>query len=205
VTKVKYEKSDSPVIAFFLPVSLQGGIPVIDYGMKTNRAVWFLSVLLVAAAFFIIFYDEKDVKILPSYKISTMENLKLTHRKGADIKWELMADRATMPVGEKKVYLESIRVEIRNDPDIRIKSGSGIYELQEGDITLNRTVTMHMKDAEFRTDSLNWSSDENMITTSDPVLVTGPSFRISGSGLTANVDARRVRINSDVKAVFYYN
>jgi LPS export ABC transporter protein LptC len=188
-----------------LPVALQEGIPVIDYGMKTNRAVWVLSILLVAAAFFIIFYDEKDVKILPSYKTSTMENLRLTHRKGSDIKWELNADRATMPVNEKRVYLESIMVKIRNDPDVKIKSGGGIYELQAGDITLNKQVMITMKDAEFRTDSIVWQSEKNIVSTDEPVLFTGSNFRISGSGLVAWVETERVKINSDIKAVYYFN
>ena len=173
--------------------------------MKRRRTIWILSIILVAAVLFLLFYDEKDVKILPSYKTSTMKTLKLTHRKGADIKWELSADRATMPVNEKKVYLEYIDVSIKENPEVRITSGSGVYELQAGDITLNKPVKMQTRDGAFTTDTLKWKSEENIVSTESPVLFTGKNFRVSGTGLVAQVDSKKVRISRDVKAVYFNN
>ncbi|MEW6600185.1 MAG: LPS export ABC transporter periplasmic protein LptC [Nitrospirota bacterium] len=132
-----------------------------------------------------------------------MENLYLKHKEGDTIKWELSSDKAVLPLGNKEVFLESLVLKINQTPEIYLTSGSGIYELEQGNISLNKPVELKIRDAVFATDSLKWNSKEELITSNDRIQLSGGSFLITGTGLSAKVQEQQVRITKDVKAIFY--
>lgn len=132
-----------------------------------------------------------------------MNNLHLTHREGNKVKWELASDRAILPMENKEIFLESLTLKINQTPEIYLTSGKGLYEIDKGNVTLNETVKLSIKDSMFTTDSLHFDSKEELITTEDDIKLTGGSFLIKGKGLAAQVKQEQVRIIKDVEAVFY--
>jgi len=171
--------------------------------MIKTRLPLILSILLVIGTLVILNFDGNNVKINPSYQTSSMKDLFLTHKEKGIIKWELSADTALMPIGKKEIYLNDLKLKINRQTDIFLTSGSGIYEVEEENITLNKPVELKMKDTTFLTTTIKWNSADEFITTDDAVQFVGNKFRIVGKGMTAQLDKEQVRIMNDVKAIFY--
>jgi LPS export ABC transporter protein LptC len=132
-----------------------------------------------------------------------MDNLHLTQTDDNKVHWELLAENAIFPIDKKEVILKSIGLTINNSPNIYLTSDSGIYEVDSGNVTLNEPVEISIKDTKFTTDSLNWNSSNEIISTKDPVKFLGSNFLIEGIGLSANVTHEKVKIQKNVKAIFY--
>ena len=56
------------------------------------------------------------------------------------------------------------------------------------------------KPVQVRTEELNVFPDDNRATSTAVVTVTEPGFILNGRGLEADLDAKRILLNSDVKA-----
>ncbi len=176
---------------------------MIHYGMTKSRFFRILSALLIIAILIVLSYNDRNVNIRPSYQTSSMKNLHLTHKEDKKVNWELLAENAIFPMGKKEVILESIGVKINHTPEIYLTSGSGVYAVDRGDVTLNKPVEIKIKDSKFSTNSLKWHSQDEIISTNDSVKFTGAHFLIEGIGLTAKVAQQKVRIEKNVKAIFY--
>ena len=171
--------------------------------MIKTRLTLILSILLVIGTLVVLNFDGRNVKISPAYQTSSMKDLFLTHKEKGLIKWELSADRALMPISKKEIYLSDLKLKINRQTHIFLTSGSGIYEVEEENITLNTPVELKMKDTTFQTTTIKWNSADEFITTDDAVQFIGNKFKIVGKGMTAQLDKEKVRIMNDVKAVFY--
>lgn len=171
--------------------------------MIKGKILLVFSVALVIVVLIILNYGENKVKIRPSYQASSMHDLHLTHKKDGNIKWELLAKEALFPVGRKEVILEDLGLTVNQTPKIYLTSGNGVYEIENGDVTLNNPVELKIKDTKFTTNSIKWINADELITTDNPVTFTGGNFLIEGIGLIAHTKQQQVRINKDVKATFY--
>lgn len=191
------------IIAFFLPESLHGTHCVIDYLMIKSRLFWVISAIFIVIILIILNYNETSVKIFPLLQTSSMENLYLKHKEGNEVKWELSSDKAILPLGNKEIFLESLVLKINRTPEIYLTSGSGLYEIEQGNVSLNKPVELKIREAKFATDSLKWNSKAELITSDDEIRLSGNSFLITGTGLSAKVQDQQVRIIKDVKAIFY--
>lgn len=166
----------------------------------------FFLVLLAALAIgtlIVLSYKENGVKIYPSYKTSSMRGFRLTHKEGDKIKWELISEKATFPEGKKEVILKGLTMRIHQGYEIALTGGSGIYDIQEKNLTINKPVEIDIKEAKLTTDSLTWNGKEGLITTQDSIILKGKNFLIEGTGLTAKIKDQQIRILEDVKGTFY--
>ena len=176
---------------------------MIDYRMTIRKYVTAMAAILATCALLIFtYYKEQKIKLHPVFKTSTMQNLHLIHREDSAIKWELTATEAVFPIGEKEIFLTSLGLKINNTPEIRLTSGSGIYEIENGNILLNKSVEMNMKDHRFLTDTLKWNSKDNLISTDDDIKFIGKDFIIEGTGLSATLKQQKIHILKNVKATF---
>ncbi|UCH81358.1 MAG: LPS export ABC transporter periplasmic protein LptC [Nitrospiraceae bacterium] len=171
--------------------------------MMRTRLPFILLFFLVIGTFAIVNFSGKSVNISPSYRTSLMKDLFLIHKEDGNIKWELSADRALIPIEQEKIYLNDLKLKINRQPNIFMTSGSGTYEVENGDITLNTPVKITMEDATFKTNTVTWNKSDDFIFTDDDVQFSGRKFNITGIGLTAQLGKEQVRIMNNVKAVFY--
>lgn len=171
--------------------------------MTKGRFLRILSGILIAGILIIFSYNEKNIKILPSYQTSAMKDLHLTHKEGSMVKWELSADKATLPTGNSEIFLESIALDINLSPKIHVTSGNGVYEIEKGDVFLNENVELYMKNAKFMTETMKWNIPDEVITTDDDITFKSNNFLIEGTGLVAKIKEQSVRIRNNVKAIFY--
>lgn len=163
-------------------------------------------VLLTAAAvgvLFVLSYRENGVKTYPSYKTSSMRGFHLTHKVNDIIKWELEAEKTTFPEGEREVVLEDLTMKINYEREFIVKGGNGIYDINKQDLVVNRPVEIDMEGAKLTTDSLTWDGKKGIITTRDDIKIEGENFLIEGSGFTAKIKDRQIRVLGNVKGIFY--
>lgn len=177
---------------------------MINYFMPKRNYFGILIVFLAISTFILIsYYKEQGLIIQPTYQTSSMQGLHLTHRENDDIKWELSADEAIFPMGEKEISLKSIGLKINQSPEIYLTSATGIYETEKGNIILSKSVEMNIKDTKFTTNTLKWDSASELLTTEDNVKFSGKSFLIEGTGLAATIKNQKIQILKNVKATFY--
>ena len=176
---------------------------MLDYIMTKGRFFRILSALLFIGILIVLGYRDHNAVINPSYQTSSMKNLHLTHKENKKVAWELLARNAIFPIGEKEVLLESIDLTIKNTPEIYLTSGSGVYEVDKQYVTLNKNVEILIRDAVFSTNTLKWNSKDGLISTNDDILLRGDNFLIEGTGLTAKVQQQKVKIQKNVKAIYY--
>ncbi|RJQ15273.1 MAG: LPS export ABC transporter periplasmic protein LptC [Nitrospiraceae bacterium] len=176
---------------------------MIDYDMVKGRFLLILPLAVAALFILLTYYKGQSVKIQPSFQTSSMHQLRLTHKEGDTIKWELSAGEAVFPLGGREVLLKSPGLKINRTPEIYLTGGSGIYEIEKGNVTLDNSVELNVKDVKFTTNTLRWDSADGSITTKDDVRFSGRSFLIEGTGLAAKTDQQHIRILKNVKATFY--
>ena len=101
------------------------------------------------------------------------------------------------------VFLKSLGLKVKQSPEIYLTSQKGVYEVEKGNITLNNTVELNIRDTKLATNSLEWNSKNELITTKDDVKFSGKNFLIEGAGLIAKTKQQQIRIVNNVKAIFY--
>ena len=170
---------------------------------KKNYLGILIFLIAISALILISYYKEQGVIIQPSYQTSSMQDLHLTHRDNDEIKWELTAREAIFPSGEKEIILKTLGLKINQSPEIYVTSPTGTYETEEGDIVLNESVEMNIKDTKFTTNTLKWDSRAELLTTDDNVKFSGTDFLIEGTGLSAKMKEQKIKILKNVKATFY--
>ncbi len=148
-------------------------------------------------------YSGNRLEIKPSYKMSSMHKIHMVNKEGNSVKWELSAENALFPKGNKEIILTSLGLRITHTPEIYLTSESGIYTVENGNMILNNPVELNVKETKFKTAGMHWNSREETLTTDNDVEFIGKTFNIVGKGLTANTKEQKVRILKDVKAIFY--
>jgi LPS export ABC transporter protein LptC len=167
---------------------------------------FFLAVLtaLAIGTLVVLSYRENGVKTSPSYKTSSMREFRLTHKESDEIKWELMAENATFPEGEKEVFLNDLTMRILHDRKVVLKGGSGIYDIKDKTLIINKPIEIDIEGAKLTTDSLLWNGQKRILSTDKRVKFQDKNFLIEGTGLTAMVNDQQIRILRDVKGIFYH-
>jgi len=161
-------------------------------------------ILLIIIFVFLMGYENRDSGVMPEYRKSSMEDLQLIQKRGRDILWILSASRADMPVSERKIYLHDITLKVTETPGMILACRSGEYNIEKGLLRLSEGVRIETQDGHFQTESLRWDTKHNTIFTSAPVILRGKDLEIRGDGLSADITTGKVRINRNVKAIYYF-
>ncbi|GBE05216.1 MAG TPA: LPS export ABC transporter periplasmic protein LptC [Nitrospirae bacterium] len=163
----------------------------------------FLLTALAAGVLIVLSYRENVVETFPSYKTSSMHGFHLTHKERDKIRWELAAEKATFPAGNKEIVLNELTMKIYDRREVTITGGSGLYEIENKRLTINKPLEIDVEGARLTTDSLVWDGEKGIITTGDDVRFKGEKFNIEGTGLKVNVKEQQIRIFKNVKGTFY--
>ncbi|HDZ62591.1 MAG TPA: LPS export ABC transporter periplasmic protein LptC [Nitrospirae bacterium] len=170
--------------------------------MKNKLFLVFLSAIAVVTVV-VISNREDGVKTFPSYKTSSMSGFHLTHKESDEVKWEVIAEKASFPKGNKEIILEELIMRIYDETEMVVRGGNGIYDIEKRNLTMTRPVEVDIEGAVLTTDSLNWNGEKGIISTGDSIKFKGDKFLIEGIGLSANIADRKIRVFNNVKGTFY--
>ncbi|MBI4686911.1 MAG: LPS export ABC transporter periplasmic protein LptC [Nitrospirae bacterium] len=168
-----------------------------------RKILLILLIPLAGGTFFILNYNEDDVKTRISYRMSSMKGFNLTHKDGGKVKWELTAKSATFPQGDKEVLLKDLNIKVHQVSDITLTGGDGNYNIERKVLAVNNAIRITINSSILTTDSLTWHGDKEIITTGDRVKFTGKKFLIEGRGLAVDVREQQVKVLENVKGIFY--
>lgn len=168
-----------------------------------NKVLALVLTVLVTAILILISHKENGIKTYPVYKTSSMRGFHVTHKKGNEIKWELASENATFPEGNKSIILRNLLMRIHDTYDIILTGGSGIYQIRDKNLTINKPIEIDIEGDKLTTDSLTWNGEKELITTQDMITFKGKNFSIEGTGLVAKVRNQQIQILDNVTGIFY--
>lgn len=171
--------------------------------MKNTLVVILLTVLAIGILI-TISYKENDMRTLPAYKTSSIRGFHLTHKEGDKIKWELISDNATFPEGSKEIILNDLTMKVHQEYEIALKGGSGVYNIRDKNLIINKPIEINIGEAVLTTDSLTWNGEKGLISTDEPIKFKGKNFIIEGTGLSATTQTQQIKILENVKGIFYH-
>lgn len=170
--------------------------------MKGKLLLGFVAAIALGVLI-VLNYSENGVKTHTSYRKSSIKGFHLARKDGEKIKWELTAERAVFPEGNKEILLKDLTVKIHHKPEVILTGGEGNYNIEGKELIISKLVDVVIDSSRLTTASLTWHGEEEMITTYDSVRLTGKNFLMEGKGLTVKVRDQQVKILNDVKGIFY--
>jgi hypothetical protein len=162
----------------------------------------FFSVILALGILTIQSYKDDSIIIRPLYRESTMRDVHIAHKESGRVRWELNTRDAVFSGNNDEISISDLKLKIHNEPEVNLIGGSGTYDVEMEELTINRPVIISINDAVFTTDSLTWYSRFGHIKTDDRVEFRGNKFHIEGRGLSAGIKDRKLMIHKDVKGIF---
>jgi len=136
----------------------------------------------------------------------SMDGFRLTQSEGGRVSLRVQAGKAEL-FENKEAQLKDIEL-IFNNPDGRTAAligETGVMDMISGNGTVRRgarEVRIITSDGYLMTtDSLLWKAKERVIRTADPFKVLGKEIYLEGKGFSADVDMRKMLVDSNVKAV----
>jgi LPS export ABC transporter protein LptC len=183
------------------------------------RLRWIISVILVLASLTALLYGSYRFLITADLSapqllrdntgkrvLISMEGFRLVQSEDGRPAWNLQARRADL-YESKEAQLRDVEI-VFNNPDGRTAAligEVGNLDTTTGNASIRRgarEVRIVTSDGYLMTtDTLSWKAADRVIRTRDPFKVLGREIYIEGKGMSADVDMRKVIVDSDVKAV----
>jgi LPS export ABC transporter protein LptC len=136
----------------------------------------------------------------------SMEGFRFAQTEGGRVSWRLNASRTEL-FENREARLKDVELQFL-EPDgrtVRLIGESGVMDTVKGNATIRRGVReVRIITSEgylMTTNSLFWKARERVVTSPDPFKVLGKEIYLEGKGFSANVDMRKMLVESNVKAV----
>jgi LPS export ABC transporter protein LptC/lipopolysaccharide transport protein LptA len=160
-----------------------------------------LKKILVMTAFYATLasslYAEESVSSSPSgdQKIKGF-NLQ-GYSDNGDKAWDVNGD--TADVNGSKVTLSNVDANSYGEEKINVTADKGTIDQASGNMQLNKDVIVTSeRGTQLITDSLNWSREKDLVSTSDPVIITDKAMMVKGKGMEAKPGLKNATIQEDV-------
>ncbi|MEK6742577.1 MAG: LPS export ABC transporter periplasmic protein LptC [Nitrospirota bacterium] len=180
------------------------------------RFIAYLSLFIVLAAFLYssyLFLRDADIKMPSLFAPASgkrlfisMDGFRLTQSEEGRVSLRMSASAADL-FENKEARLKDIEL-VFNNPDGRtaaLLGETGVMDMVSGNGTIRRgarDVRIITSDGYLMTtSSLFWKARERVIRTEEPFKVLGREIYLEGKGFSADVDMRKMLVDSNVKAV----
>ena len=117
---------------------------------------------------------------------------------GGEKAWDVNGEKADI-VGDT-ISITNVDANQYNKQPLNLKAKTGVVNKTTGSIHLEKDVVITSNDgAQFKTNSLQWERDKDLVTTDDPVEVTTEKgMSATGTGLIAKPSLGTAQVNKDV-------
>jgi len=181
--------------------------------MKRLTSVFtFLLVVALIAIASVLFkaedVDEKrassPVHVAPGADYS-MVSPHFVEMKGNDKVTDVKADSASYFKDDNMADLERPEMVFFGEggKETKIEGMHGIINTSTNDLLLEKSVVARSPEGHyFKSESLTYMSGPKLVTTDDPISITGRGFIIKGTGMRLDIEKETYYINQDVVAFF---
>jgi LPS export ABC transporter protein LptC len=136
----------------------------------------------------------------------SMDGFRFSQTEGGRVSTRINASRTDL-FENREAHLKDVELQFI-EPDGRkvvLIGETGIMDTVKGNATIRRgarEVRIITSDGYLMTtNSLFWRASDRVVTTSDPFKVLGKEIYLEGKGFSADVDMRKILVQSNVKAV----
>jgi len=136
----------------------------------------------------------------------SMEGFRFAQTEGGRVTWRVISSRTEL-FENREARLKDVEL-LFLEPDGRkvvLIGETGIMDTMKGNATIlrgAREVRIITSDGYLMTtNSLMWRAKDRVVMTQDPFKVLGKEVYLEGKGFSANVDLRKMLVESNVKAV----
>ena len=117
---------------------------------------------------------------------------------GGQKAWDVNGDKADI-VGDT-ISITNVDANQYSEQQLNLKAKTGVVNKATGSIHLAQDVVITSKDgSQFKTDTLQWERDQDLVTTDDPITVTTEKgMSATGTGLVAKPSLGTAQVKKDV-------
>ena len=145
---------------------------------------------------------EKLPKISTEGAEMRLEKIRFVEDKQGQKSWELEAQSIHKYQEQNMILLRDVKLTFyaKEGRTFLLTGKQGKVYQDSKDVDLEGDVTLTSSDGyQLKTHSLSYRDSEKIIRTSDPVEIEGEQLRLTGKGMSINVDAKTLKIQSQVK------
>lgn len=169
-----------------------------------------MAILLAFVCFYIVKSGKEGVRKALIEDIIPAEGLKLSdiHYAQTDpekaLTWALDAREMTTSEDENSISFNKFRIKVKpkDRPEIELTGARGSYSRISGEINLWGDLKGISSDGyQIATDHIMIKEKSRQLTTTSPVVITGPFFSVKGRGLLVDLEKKTLKILANVTAV----
>ena len=133
-----------------------------------------------------------------------IRNFRFVQSESGAMKWEVLARQARLFEGENRASLEDVRVSLfgARGWELRVAGDQGVIDTARKDFFLTKTTGLIAVELEsgytIYTNHLQWSEEQQVIRTGDPVTISGHGLHVTGQGLLGKIDQEEFQVLQDV-------
>lgn len=131
------------------------------------------------------------------------KDIKYTESKDGKVIWEIEAGNAEFFKEEERTTFDKIKVRFfyKDEYQLSLMGDKGSLNNETKNIVIKNNVVLEFADKyRLDTDTLNYTTEKDEITTKDPIKVSGPEINFTGEGLTFNLSEEELFVHSNVVA-----
>jgi LPS export ABC transporter protein LptC len=168
------------------------------------RRAWLVTLSLVLCSlFFYVARGGRDTGFsVRQTGDSYIEGVRIVNRKDGNRDWTLTAERADIAADGRIAYLKNIEIKIE-DRGITVYADKGSYNMADKSLNLDGKTVAKGDSYSITSENVKFNSRKDNLATNGAVSLEGKKFSVHGKGMDLDNSEHKVRVLSNVKAVFY--
>lgn len=136
-----------------------------------------------------------------------IEGFSFVQTKDGKMQWKVQARRARIVENESKAVLEDLQVTLFGEEGTQmiLEGDEGVVDIESHNFTLKKregSIPIHLESGyTIYTNQLQWTDQNQEISTDAPVTIHGDGIKITGLGLRGALGTETFTITKDVRAV----
>lgn len=173
----------------------------------------FIGLSVISAFIFFIFWLQMNQQVMnppvPDPDIGkadvTIKNMELSETSEGYLDWRLKAEEAELHEKQGIAYLRKVVLSYSGEEgqEIVLTGNQGKIDLSEKNVFLEGNVNASSNQVHLKTKTLSWFRKKRIVLTEDPVWLKQNNVQITGRGMSADINLRKIKVNKDVKTVIY--
>ena len=183
-----------------------------DEEMSFKKGV-FIGLSVISASIFFIFWLQMKQQVIkppvPKPDIGkadvTLKNMELSETSEGDLAWRLKAEEAELYEKQGNAYLTKVVLSYSGEEgqEIVLTGNRGKIDLSEKNVFLEGNVKAFSNQLYLKTKTLSWLPKKRIVLTEDPVWLKQNNIQITGRGMSADINLRKIKVNKDVTTGIY--
>jgi len=173
----------------------------------------FVGLSVISAFLFFIFWLQMKQQAIkppvPDPNIGkadvTIKNMELSETSEGGLEWRLKAEEAELYEKQGIAYLIKVVLSYSGEEgqEIVLTGNRGKIDLSEKNVFLEGNVQATSNQLHLKTKTLSWLREKSIVLTEDTVWLKQNNIQITGRGMSADINLRKIKVNKDVTTGIY--